>query len=337
VDRAFGDLNTLMCIACLVFQSLRLAGAVQVSKSVVSGPASNGVTSGDRLHLCCQQFTVLVWQGGPYYRSCFGSGWSDFLQRKLQVFCHPTLPWPILMSQDGDLIMHEGGPDAPTVSKVAEKLAQQDLEKEDGESVADIIVRVQGRIDKERRKVAKKFARQARLAKEGKLGGGSGQGQKGADEVGNKGPGGVPVEADPALAVAVILKPGAEASNEPGADDMEEHVGDAVEKRSVSAGSVSMDKEAREAKAILTDPRQGLWLYGALLPVAGVLLESAQFLILITSLTFPSPERRGKLTWSKGWPLSTKSNLHGGTDDRNKPQAQPALEGYSEVLPLTAL
>jgi hypothetical protein len=135
------------------------------------------------------------------------------------------------MSLDGDLIMHKGGADAPTVSDVAEKFAQQDLEKDAEDSVADIVTRVQGQVDKDRRKVAKKFARQVKLAKEGKLGGGSGGDQTGADEVGNKGPRGAPVEVDPALAVAVIPRPGAEVSNEPGAEDVEEHVGDAEEKK----------------------------------------------------------------------------------------------------------
>jgi hypothetical protein len=43
------------------------------------------------------------------------------------------------MSLDADEIMHQGGLDAPTVSDVAEKLARQDLEKEVGDSVANIV------------------------------------------------------------------------------------------------------------------------------------------------------------------------------------------------------
>jgi hypothetical protein len=60
--------------------------------------------------------------------------------------------------QDGDIIMGEGDHNAPTVSEVAKKLADQDLEKESEETVAEIIARVQEETDKEQKKVARNFA-----------------------------------------------------------------------------------------------------------------------------------------------------------------------------------
>jgi hypothetical protein len=139
--------------------------------------------------------------------------------------------------EDADVLMHEGGVDAPTVFDVAEKLAQQDFEKEACDSDAVILERAQNQVEKDRTKVAKKFAQQAKLAKVEKRGRGPQHGRTGADKVKNKGPAGAPVEVDPALAVAVIPKPGARASNEPGADE-----------------------GARGPEVILTDLRHGTWL-----------------------------------------------------------------------------
>jgi hypothetical protein len=74
----------------------------------------------------------------------------------LELTLRPS--WHVLVIQDGDLIMQEAGGDAPTVTKEADKLADQDLEKESEETVTEISARVQEETDKERKKVAKKFA-----------------------------------------------------------------------------------------------------------------------------------------------------------------------------------
>jgi hypothetical protein len=155
------------------------------------------------------------------------------------------LPWQALISQDGDLVMQEAGAEGPTVSEVAERLAGQNLEKESKESVADIIARVQEESEQEQKKVARKFIQKAKLVQAGKLGGGLRRAQKGADEVGNKGRGGAPVEVDPALAVAIIPKPNTGALDEPAAADVEEHVGDAAEKRKRKRGKRKRGKRKR--------------------------------------------------------------------------------------------
>jgi hypothetical protein len=100
--------------------------------------------------------------------------------------------------QDGDTIMGEGGPNAPFVSEVAKRLAEQDLRGGDSETARDIIERVTTEaINGDRRKVAKTFLRQSKLAKSGKLGRERQQKQTGADEDGGQGPGEAPARDHP--------------------------------------------------------------------------------------------------------------------------------------------
>jgi hypothetical protein len=79
--------------------------------------------------------------------------------------------------QDGDTIMGEGGPNAPSVSEVVNRLAERDLQGRAGETARDIIERVTTEAINDRRKVANTFLRQAKLAKSGKLGRGRQQKQ----------------------------------------------------------------------------------------------------------------------------------------------------------------
>jgi hypothetical protein len=72
--------------------------------------------------------------------------------------------------QDGDTIMGKGGPNAPSVSKVVKRLAEQDLQGGSSETVSAIIERVTTEAIIDQRKVAKTFLRQSKLAKSGKLG-----------------------------------------------------------------------------------------------------------------------------------------------------------------------
>src|SRR6476620_1872762 len=90
--------------------------------------------------------------------------------------------------QDGDTWMGEGGPNAPSVSEVAKRLAEQDLQGGASETASAIIERVTTEAILDRRKVAKTFLRQSKLAKSGKLGRGRQQKQTGADEGGGQGP-----------------------------------------------------------------------------------------------------------------------------------------------------
>jgi hypothetical protein len=79
--------------------------------------------------------------------------------------------------QDGDTIMGERGPNAPSVFEVAKRLAEQDLQGGGCETARDIIERVTTEAIDDRRKVAKTFLRQFKLAKSGKLGQGRQQKQ----------------------------------------------------------------------------------------------------------------------------------------------------------------
>jgi hypothetical protein len=53
---------------------------------------------------------------------------------------------PPCHSQDADVLMTRGGLDAPTLSQVTEKFAQQDLKMEAGRSVAVILNQVTGQM-----------------------------------------------------------------------------------------------------------------------------------------------------------------------------------------------
>jgi hypothetical protein len=115
--------------------------------------------------------------------------------------------------QNGDIIMGEGDQNAPAVSDVAKQLAKQDLKGGVSETANDIIERITTEVINDRKKVAKKFLRQSKLAKAGKLGKGPQQERTGAAEGGGQGLGQTPGENNPA-ADAVV------------AEDVEEHVGD---------------------------------------------------------------------------------------------------------------
>jgi hypothetical protein len=69
--------------------------------------------------------------------------------------------------QDGDTIMGEGGPNAPSVSEVAKRLEEQDLQGGGSETASVIIERVRTEAIIDQRKVAKTFLRQSKLAKSG--------------------------------------------------------------------------------------------------------------------------------------------------------------------------
>jgi hypothetical protein len=107
--------------------------------------------------------------------------------------------------------MGEGGPNAPSVSEVAKRLAEQDLQGGAGETARDIIERVTTEAINDQRKVANTFLRQSKLAKSGKLGRERQQKQTGADKGGGQGPREAPAKNYPA-ANAVV------------AEDVEEHV-----------------------------------------------------------------------------------------------------------------
>jgi hypothetical protein len=78
--------------------------------------------------------------------------------------------WQTCVMQDEDTIMGEGGPNAPSVSEVTKRLEKQDLQGGGSETASAIIERVTTEAILDRKKVAKTFLRQSKLAKSGKLG-----------------------------------------------------------------------------------------------------------------------------------------------------------------------
>jgi hypothetical protein len=205
--------------------------------------------------------------------------------------------------QDGDIIMGEGGQNAPAVSEVAKQLAKQDLEGGASETASAIIERITTEVIDDRKKVAKKFLRQSKLAKAGKLGRGPQQERTGADEGGGQGLGGAPAENNPA-ADAVV------------AEDVEEHVGDADGKAKRKRGK---RKRGRGGQGAKSGPDRQL---AAPVAVQGRpsgaprVTGKSSFLVTITDLTFLYLVNRGELKWTNDW-------LHGTRPTRwDKPLVQ---------------
>jgi hypothetical protein len=122
------------------------------------------------------------------------------------------------MHDGKDEFMHEGGSEAPTPSNVAEKLAQQDIGKASTENTDAFRERVADKIVQ--RELAKRAAREAMKAEKA-----LNKERARAAGVQGTGPEGAPAGVDPATAVAVVARPGNEASRKP--QDVEEHVGEA--------------------------------------------------------------------------------------------------------------
>jgi hypothetical protein len=141
--------------------------------------------------------------------------------------------------------MGEGGPNAPCVSEVVKRLEEKDLQGGGSETASAIIERVTTGAILDRRKVAKTFLCQSKLAKSGKLGRGRQQKQTGADEGGGQGPGETPAKNHPA-ADAVV------------AEDVEEHVRKADGRPSASVRNASVDEVVREPRVAPTSSRQPL-------------------------------------------------------------------------------
>jgi hypothetical protein len=138
--------------------------------------------------------------------------------------------------QDGDIIMGEGGQNAPALSDVAKQLAKQDLVGGASETASAIIERITTEVINDRKKVAKKFLRQSKLAKAERLGKGPQQARTGADGGGGQGLGGAPAENNPA-ADAVV------------AEDVKEHVGDADGKAKRKRGKRKRGRGGKGAKS----------------------------------------------------------------------------------------
>jgi hypothetical protein len=143
--------------------------------------------------------------------------------------------------------MHEGGPNAP-VSEVANQLVKQQLGQGASENTLAVRDRVFCQVETDRKKVARQFAKQTKLAQAGKLGRGQQRDKTGANEIEDKSPGGTPAGNDPASAVAVVARTGTEASSRPGAEDVKEHVGEPDEKGKRKRGKRKRGRGGQGAK-----------------------------------------------------------------------------------------
>jgi hypothetical protein len=219
--------------------------------------------------------------------------------------------------QDGDIIMGKGGQNAPAVSEVAKQLAKQDLECGAIETASAIIERITTEVIDDRKKVAKKFLRQSKLAKAGKLGRGPQQERTRADEGGGQGLERAPAENNPA-ADAVV------------AEDVEEHE-TLTGRPTASVGIASVDEVVREPRVAPTDSRQPLLPSRDVLPEPHVVTGKLSFPVTIIDLTFLYLVSRGELKWTNDWLHTTEPGLHAGTNPLYKPQAQPASEGHQKV------
>jgi hypothetical protein len=195
--------------------------------------------------------------------------------------------------QDGDTIMGEGGQNAPSVSDVAKQLAKQDLGAGASETVSAIIERVTTEAIEDRKKVAKRFLRHAKLAQTGKRGKVPRQKPTGADKGKAQGLEEAPAENDPAADAAV-------------AEDVEEHVGDADGKAKRKRGKRKRGRGGQGAKSGPTDNRQPLLPPKDVLPESRVTTETIGFPIPTTDLTFFYLVSRGKLRWTNVWLHSTE-------------------------------
>ena len=116
--------------------------------------------------------------------------------------------------------MHEGGSQAPTPSNVAEKLAQHNLATDGTENTEAFEARiVDEALEEHGKKLARREARAAEKAEKA-----LNKERARADGVQGTGPEGAPAGIDPAAAVAVVVRPGNEASSKP--QDVEEHAGE---------------------------------------------------------------------------------------------------------------
>jgi hypothetical protein len=145
--------------------------------------------------------------------------------------------------QDGeDAFMHEGGSQTPTPSNVAKKLAQQNLPPGGTENLEAFNARI---VDEALEEHGKKLARRETRAAE-KAEKALNEERARADAVQGTGPEGAPAGVDPAAAVAVIVRPGNEASSKP--QDVEEHVGKANGKAKRKRGQRTRGRGGRGAK-----------------------------------------------------------------------------------------
>jgi hypothetical protein len=139
--------------------------------------------------------------------------------------------------QDGDTITGEGGQNAPGVSEVAKQLAKQDLGARASETVSAIIERVMAQVIEDRKKVAKRFIRQAKLTNAGKRGKVPRQKQTGAVKDKTQGLQKAHVENDLAAGAAIAES------------DVEEHVGDADGKAKRKRGKRKRGRGGQGAKS----------------------------------------------------------------------------------------
>jgi hypothetical protein len=219
--------------------------------------------------------------------------------------------------QNGDVIMGEGDQNAPAVSEVAKQLAKQDLEGGASETASAIIERITTEVLNDRKKVAKKFLHQSKLAKAGKLGKEPQQERTEAVEGGGQGLGQAPAENNPA-ADAVV------------AEDVKEHVGDDDGKAKRKRGKRKRGRGGQGAKS--GPDRQQAAPAAVQGRPSGAPRGNGQFSFPLTTtdLTFLYLMSRGELKWTNNWLHTTEPGLHAGTKPLYKPPGAVRLGGTPE-------
>jgi hypothetical protein len=221
--------------------------------------------------------------------------------------------------QNGDTIMGKGGPNAPSVSEVAKRLAEQDLQGGGSKTAIAIIGRVTTEAINDRRKVAKTFLRQSKLAK-------SGTSWAGKDNRSRRKMTRVETRAlerhlprTTPLPTLLLLRTWR--------NTWEKLTG----RPSASVGNASVDEVVREPRVAPTSSRQPLLQSRDVLSKPHVVTGKFSFPVTTTDLTFLYLVSRGELKWTTDGLPPTKPCLHTGTNPCASPQAQSASEGHQTV------
>jgi hypothetical protein len=139
------------------------------------------------------------------------------------------------------------------------------------------------------------------------------------------------------LDIAAIHKPGAEASNEPGAEDVEKHVGDAEERKKRKRGKRKRGRGGQGGRGDPDRTQAGPVAVRGPLSIGQGTFGKCSIPDFDNRPNISSLERRGKLTWSNGWPLSNEQEPLAGTDNLNKPPGVACLGGTPRGSPLNVL
>jgi hypothetical protein len=226
--------------------------------------------------------------------------------------------------------MQEVGPDAPTVSEVAKKLAGQNLEKGSEESVADIIAQVQeDSLTGNKRRLSRGFFGRPGWPKKGSLVEAQDETRRELTRPGTRALGEHLWRSTPLSLLPSFPSPVPERQTSLVLRTWENTWGTLTGRSSASVENASVDEVVREPRVAPTDSRQPLLPSKNVLPKPRVVTGTIRFPIQTTDLTFLYLVSRGRLTWTNDWLHSTEQGLHAGTNPLYKPPGAARLEGTS--------